>query len=97
LRRQWVTAAGFGVATQQGAVIGPGINQLNPQAGIGPQTRDSVQYIVGVETAGAGVDAHSELAIATGNHFLQHRQRRVVDGFVADIFQRSENRGLAAA
>ena len=66
LRRQRMAAAGFGVAAQQGAFVGPGIHQLDAQAEAGAQPGDGVQHIDGVEAAGAGVDADGQLLVAAG-------------------------------
>ena len=97
LRRQRMAPPGLGVAAQQRGFVSPGEHQLRPQRGIGAQPLQGLQHQVGVEAAGARVDADRQLALAARHHVLEHGQRRIVDRLVAQVLQLPQHRCLAAA
>ena len=89
--------AGFGIAAQQGRFISPDVDKLRQQSRIAAERGQGAQHRLRVEAAATGVDTDRDVAVGAGGEIFQHANRRVVHGVVARVFQRVEDRGLAAA
>ncbi len=93
-RGQRMAPAGFRIPAKEGGLVRPGIDELGPQPA-GPQPADHVEHGACVEAAGAHVHAYGQRPLAAAYEAVEESQGGIIDGLVAEILERSENRGFA--